>query len=127
MSNKSRGEWAELQFAADARKYGWDVFIPFGDDCDFDMIITKQSLVLTIQVKSTYTDLNGTSKWNIGKGHDCKQRYNDDVDWFALWDDTIKHWRFFRPSNTNGVKTFRVKQTNTNNLENWNDLENDDD
>ena len=127
MSNKALGEWAELQFAADARKHGWDVFIPFGDDCDFDMIITKGDAVLTVQIKSTYTNLNGTSKWDIGKGQHCKDRYDDSVDWFALWDGNIEHWRFFKPAQTNGVKTFRVKQTNTNNLENWIDLETHDD
>ena len=123
MSNKSRGEWAELQFAADAKRHGWEIFIPFGDDCDFDMIITRGTTRFTIQIKSTYTDLNGVSKWNIGKGHNCKGRYNDSVDWLALWDDNIKHWRFFKPADTNEQKTFRVHQTNTNNLENWNDLE----
>jgi len=91
------------------------------------MIITKGKTRHTIQIKSTFTDLNGISKWNIGKGQNCKGRYNDSVDWFALWDDTIKHWRFFKPVDTNGQKTFRVHQTNTNNLENWHDLETHDD
>ena len=121
--DKQNGEWAEMQFVADALRHGFEVFKPVGDSTAADVILIYHGRPITIQVKATFTDLNGKSKWNIGKGSAAKKRYSDDdVDFFALYDGTIKHWRFVRPSETNGQKTFRVDQKETNNLENWHDL-----
>lgn len=121
--DKQNGEWAEMQFVADAMRYGFEVFKPVGDSTAADVILIWETRLITIQVKSTFTDNNGKSKWNIGKGSSAKKRYtDDDVDFFALYDGNIDRWRFVRPSETNGQKTFRVLQNETNKLDNWNDL-----
>lgn len=121
--DKQNGEWAEMQFVADAMRYGFEVFKPVGDSTAADVILIWETRLITIQVKATFTDANGRSKWNIGKGSSAKKRYtDDDVDFFALYDGNIDRWRFVRPSETNGQKTFRVSQNETNKLENWNDL-----
>lgn len=121
--DKQNGEWAEMQFVADAMRHGFEVFKPVGDSTAADVILIWENRTITIQVKATFTDLNGKSKWNIGKGSEAKKRYtDDDVDFMALYDGTIKKWRFVRPSQTNGQKTYRVHQQETNNLENWHDL-----
>lgn len=123
-SDKRNGEWAEAQFVADAMRQGFDVFRPIGDSASIDFIISKRNIIQTIQVKSTFVDYNGRSKWNLGKGSESKGRYTDeDVDFFALYDGTLSAWRFLRPEDTNGQKTFRIYQNETNKLENWNDLE----
>jgi hypothetical protein len=121
--DKQNGEWAEMQFVADAMRYGFEVFKPIGDSTAADVILIWEHRLITIQVKSTFTDNNGKSKWNIGKGSSAKKRYtDDDVDFLALYDGNIDRWRFVRPSETNGQKTFRVLQNETNKLDNWNDL-----
>jgi hypothetical protein len=121
--DKQNGEWAEMQFVADAMRYGFEVFKPVGDSTAADVILIWEHRLITIQVKSTFTDNNGKSKWNIGKGSSAKKRYtDDDVDFLALYDGNIDRWRFVRPSETNGQKTFRVLQNETNKLDNWNDL-----
>jgi hypothetical protein len=112
-----------MQFVADAMRYGFEVFKPIGDSTAADVILIWEHRLITIQVKSTFTDNNGKSKWNIGKGSSAKKRYtDDDVDFLALYDGNIDRWRFVRPSETNGQKTFRVLQNETNKLDNWNDL-----
>jgi Holliday junction resolvase len=123
-SDKRNGEWAEAQFVADAMRQGFDVFRPIGDSAAIDFIVSKRNTIKTIQVKATWVDYNGKSKWNIGKGSSAKLRYTDqDIDFFALYDGTLGAWRFVRPSETNEQKTFKVAQNETNKLENWNDLE----
>jgi hypothetical protein len=122
-SDKHRGEWAEAQFVADALKNGFEIFTPIGDCSSIDFVIFHDGKPIRIQCKATWTNLKGKSKWNIGKGSSAKKRYTDhDVDFLALYDGNIECWRFVRPSETNGQKTFRIAQDETNKLENWHDL-----
>lgn len=122
-NDKRKGEWAEAQFVADALRNGYDVFSPIGDSSLVDFVLFRKGELITIQCKATWVDYNGWSKWNIVKGSMSKERYTDlDIDFFALYDGTLNKWRFVRPSQTNGQKTFRVSQNETNNLENWHDL-----
>jgi hypothetical protein len=122
-SDKQRGEWAEAQFVADALKNGFEIFTPIGDCSSIDFVIFHDGKPIRIQCKATWTNLKGKSKWNIGKGSSAKKRYTDhDVDFLALYDGNIECWRFVRPSETNGQKTFRIPQDETKQLENWHDL-----
>jgi hypothetical protein len=122
-SDKHRGEWAEAQFVADALKNGFEIFTPIGDCSSIDFVIFHDGKPIRIQCKATWTNLKGKSKWNIGKGSSAKKRYTDhDVDFLALYDGNIECWRFVRPSETNGQKTFRIPQEETKQLENWHDL-----
>jgi hypothetical protein len=122
-SDKHRGEWAEAQFVADALKNGFEIFTPIGDCSSIDFVIFHDGKPIRIQCKATWTNLKGKSKWNIGKGSSAKKRYTDhDVDFLALYDGNIECWRFVRPSETNGQKTFRIPQDETKQLENWHDL-----
>ena len=123
ISHKHRGEWAEAQFVADALKNGFEIFTPIGDCSSIDFVIFHDGKPIRIQCKATWTNLKGKSKWNIGKGSSAKKRYTDhDVDFLALYDGNIQCWRFVRPSETNGQKTFRIPQEETKQLENWHDL-----
>jgi hypothetical protein len=60
--DKQNGEWAEMQFVADAMRYGFEVFKPIGDSTAADVILIWETRLITIQVKSTFTDANGRSK-----------------------------------------------------------------
>jgi hypothetical protein len=48
---KSKGDLAELKVATDLRQRGHRVSIPFGEDCDYDLIADKGDRLHRIQVK----------------------------------------------------------------------------
>ena len=123
-NSKRLGEWAEAEFVARAMERGWEVFIPHGDSSQYDAIIAKGVLIQTIQIKSTFTkSLKDRSKWNLGRGTSTKKHYHRGVDFFALYCDTMKGWRFVTPAATKGQFTFSVKYTDTTTLDNWHALE----
>jgi hypothetical protein len=53
MSNKLRGEWAELCFMAAAANHGFRVAKPFGECGRYDTVIERNGVFLRVQVKST--------------------------------------------------------------------------
>ncbi len=39
---KGKGDLAELMVAADLRSRGFKIAIPFGEDCDFDLVLIRE-------------------------------------------------------------------------------------
>jgi hypothetical protein len=60
MSNKLRGEWAELCFMAAAANHGFRVAKPFGECGRYDTVIERNGVFLRIQVKSTIHRQDGS-------------------------------------------------------------------
>lgn len=56
LSLKGRGDLAELMVAADLRRRGFGVAIPFGEDHDFDLILIRDDQLERVQVKYTASD-----------------------------------------------------------------------
>lgn len=90
---KERGEWAELQFMADAAAHGYHVLKPCGDSLQYDVAIELSGNFIRVQVKST-SARNGT-------GYLCQFRRNylvdepyslDQVDLFAMYVIPEKAW-----------------------------------
>lgn len=55
---KGKGDLAELMVAADLRRRGFKIAIPFGEDCDFDLVLIRDGHPLErVQVK--YAESNG--------------------------------------------------------------------
>jgi hypothetical protein len=50
---KRRGEWAELQFMANAAKFGLRISKPWGESARYDMVIETGGRFLRVQIKST--------------------------------------------------------------------------
>jgi PD-(D/E)XK endonuclease len=54
---KGKGDLAELKVATDLRARGHRIAIPFGEDCDFDLVLIRPNHLDRVQVK--YTESNG--------------------------------------------------------------------
>src|SRR6478609_5831997 len=55
---KGKGDLAELMVAADLRRRGFKIAIPFGEDCDFDLVLIRDDQLERVQVK--YAESDGT-------------------------------------------------------------------
>jgi hypothetical protein len=53
---KGKGDLAELMVAADLRRRGFKVAIPFGEDCDFDLVLIREDRLERVQVKYVESD-----------------------------------------------------------------------
>ena len=56
LNRKEKGDLAELRVAADLVGRGFRVALPFGEDCDFDLLLIRSASVERIQVKYTESD-----------------------------------------------------------------------
>ncbi len=50
---KRRGEWAELQFMAQAAKHGLRITFPWGEMARYDVVVENRGNFVRVQVKST--------------------------------------------------------------------------
>jgi hypothetical protein len=62
-SLKQKGDLAELKVAADLMERGCRISIPFGEDCDYDLIADYEGRLHRVQVKHTRSDGHPTSPW----------------------------------------------------------------
>ena len=53
---KGKGDLAELMVAADLRRRGFKIAIPFGEDCDFDLVLIRDERLERVQVKYVESD-----------------------------------------------------------------------
>lgn len=53
---KARGDLAELMVASDLLRRGHKVAIPYGEDCDFDLVLIRERQLERVQVKYTRSD-----------------------------------------------------------------------
>jgi hypothetical protein len=56
LSLKGRGDLAELMVATDLLKRGHRIAIPYGEDCDFDLVLIRGPSLERVQVKHTRSD-----------------------------------------------------------------------
>ena len=53
---KQKGDLAELMVAADLRRRGYKIAIPFGEDCDYDLVVDRRGTLERVQVKYATSD-----------------------------------------------------------------------
>ncbi len=93
-SLKQKGDLAELKVAADLIERGCRISIPFGEDCDYDLIADFKGRLHRIQVKFTQSDgrivLVRCRSHSITKGRirATKHYTSTMVDWIAVYDGT---------------------------------------
>jgi hypothetical protein len=93
-SLKQKGDLAELKVAADLIERGCRLSIPFGEDCDYDLIADYEGRLHRIQVK--FTESNGSRilircrSHSLTKGKVKQTKYYTAsmVDWIAVYDRT---------------------------------------
>ena len=93
-TTKTKGDLAELMVAADLRRKGYKVAIPFGEDWDYDLVIERDSRLERVQVKHARSDgavveaaCRSHSLTN-GKVKRTKFYTAATIDWLAIYDVT---------------------------------------
>ena len=93
---KAKGDLAELKVAADLADRGCCISIPFGEDCDYDLIADYEGRLHRVQVKYTRSDgqvvvirCRSHSLTN-GKVRATKLYTPAMVDWLAVYDSTTE-------------------------------------
>ena len=107
-SLKQKGDLAELKIATDLIDRGCRISIPFGEDCDYDLIADYEGRLHRVQVKYTRSDgrfilvrCRSHSLTN-GKVRVTKLYTAEMVDWIAVYDCTSERC-FYCPSSELGA------------------------
>lgn len=91
---KGKGDLAELMVAADLLRRGHKIAIPYGEDCDFDLILIRDDRLERVQVKYARSD---GSVINVkcfshsltnGKIRRTKHYTAETIDLLAVYDQT---------------------------------------
>ena len=106
---KRKGDLAEMKVAADLIDRGCHVSIPFGEDCDYDLIADRDGVLHRVQVK--YTQSEGriilvrcrSHSLTNGKVRSTKRYTARTVDWIAVYDRTSDRC-YYLPSSELGAK-----------------------
>jgi hypothetical protein len=91
---KGKGDLAELMVAADLRRRGFRIAIPFGEDCDFDLVLIRDDRMERVQVK--YAESDGSviklkcfsHSLTNGKVRKTKRYTAKTIDLLAVYDRT---------------------------------------
>jgi hypothetical protein len=104
---KKKGDLAELKVATDLIDRGCQISIPFGEDCDYDLIADYDGRLHRVQVKYTRSDgqivlvrCRSHSLTN-GKVRVIKLYTKEMVDWIAVYDCTTERC-YYCPSSELG-------------------------
>ncbi|HEX8754020.1 MAG TPA: group I intron-associated PD-(D/E)XK endonuclease [Solirubrobacterales bacterium] len=93
---KGKGDLAELTVAADLRRRGFGVAIPFGEDLDFDLVLIRGPKLERVQVK--YVESDGavvrvkcvSHSLTNGRVRRTKRYTAETIDLLAVYDETSK-------------------------------------
>jgi hypothetical protein len=91
---KTKGDLAELKVAADLADRGCRISIPFGEDCDYDLIADYEGRLHRVQVKYTKSDGQvvvlrcRSHSLTKGKVRATKLYTSAMIDWIAAYDVT---------------------------------------
>ena len=101
---KGKGDLAELMVAADLRRRGFKIAIPFGEDCDFDLVLIRGDRLERVQVK--YAESNGvvipvrcsSHSLTNGKIRRTKRYTAKTIDLLAVYDRTSDRCYYLQAS-----------------------------
>lgn len=87
MNTKQLGTIGELKAQYDFMKAGFDVSIPIGDYCAYDLIIVKDNKIFKIQVKSCEKIIDGRMKFDLtSSNYYIDKKYDiQDCDYFYFY------------------------------------------
>jgi PD-(D/E)XK endonuclease len=108
---KGKGDLAELMVAADLRRRGFKIAIPFGEDCDFDLVLVRDDQLQRVQVK--YTQSNGvvipvrchSHSLTNGKVRRTKRYTAKTIDILAVFDQTSERCYYVPASELGGGRS----------------------
>lgn len=105
---KQLGDLAELKVACDLLDRGCKLSIPFGEDCNYDLIADFNGVLHRVQVKFTRSDGSRvfvrcqSHSLTNGKVRQTKRYTAEMVDWIAVYDATTERC-FYCPSTELGA------------------------
>jgi hypothetical protein len=118
---KQKGDLAELMVAADLRRRGYKISIPFGEDCDYDLVVERRGELERVQVKYDTSDgcvvtvrCRSHSLTN-GRVRATKRYTAAMVDWIAVWDSTSGTPYYVPSSVFDGFATMHLRLSPTRN------------
>jgi hypothetical protein len=91
---KQLGDTAELAVALDLRRRGYRVAFPYGEDCDYDLVLDRNGRLERVQVKYTRSDGNvivvrcRSQSLTNGKVRATKRYTVETIEWLAVYDAT---------------------------------------
>ena len=108
MNTKQFGSIAELKAQYDFMRHGYNVLVPIGDYCPYDLVIEKDGQYCKIQVKSCLKIADGKMKFDLrSRNSDRMKIYSaQDCQVFYLYCvENQSSYLYFNTveSNTNGV------------------------
>jgi len=93
---KAKGDLAELMVATDLLRRGYKIAIPYGEDCDFDLILIRGVHLERVQVKHARSDgsvINVRCRSHSvtnGKIRRIKHYTAETIDFLAVYDATTE-------------------------------------
>jgi hypothetical protein len=94
LTTKGKGDLAELKVACDLVRRGYQIAIPYGEDCDFDLVVCSKVGLERVQIKHAVSrdgvvvvKCRSYSLTN-GRVRQVKHYTSDVIDWIAVWDST---------------------------------------
>jgi hypothetical protein len=91
---KGKGDLAELMVAADLLRRGHKIAIPYGEDCDFDLVLIRGARLERVQVKHVRSDGSvitvrcRSHSLTNGKIRRIKHYTAETIDFIAVYDAT---------------------------------------
>ena len=91
---KKKGDLAELKVAADLMSRGYGIAVPWGEDCDFDLIAYRDTELHRVQVKHVRSDGSvlvvrcRSHSLTNGRVRNVKLYTAETIDWLSVWDAT---------------------------------------
>jgi hypothetical protein len=105
---KGKGDLAELKVATDLMGRGYRVAFPYGEDCDFDLILIREDRLDRVQVKYAQSDgavirvrCSSHSLTN-GRVRQTKRYTEDMIEILAVYDQTTDRC-FYVPADQLGT------------------------
>lgn len=114
---KRKGDLAELKVAADLVARGCQLYIPFGEDSDYDLLADYQGRFHRVQVKYARSDgrviivRTRSHSLTAGKIRATKRYTTKTVDWIVVYDPTTDRC-YYVPSwmlGADGVSDMRLR------------------
>ena len=94
---KKKGDLAELKVACDLMDRGWGIAVPWGEDCDFDLIAYRGGDLQRVQVKYTRARDSVVAvrcrshSLTNGRIRRTKQYTAATIDWIAVYEPSADH------------------------------------
>lgn len=121
---KKKGDLAELKVAADLMERGYGIAVPWGEDCDFDLIAYRDDELHRVQVK--YTESKGDVVYvrcrslslTGGRVKKRKSYTAKTIDWIAVFDKLTRKCYYVHASELgNGKELLSLRITPTRNCQ----------